>query len=284
MQLVQRLRDQDPSIAPALAWIDDQLARQGTTADAVVRDEHQRQVAGSITVRNIITSMRLISDVDWTELFERFSLVDEVFEAGSRFAGDGFPDPQSLSQRRRGSRPRLANSPNWRSPTRPWQTARRALGANAEAATPACRSRLLSDRRRARRASRRRSVSGRLRRPGRDGPYRALGIGGYVGAGAVVAAGLLAVPLSVAALAVVERRWLLLLGMLGLVPAIDLAVALVNHVVTRGFRATLLPALELRGGVPAELRTLVAVPDAADLARGDRGAGRTAGNPLSGEP
>ena len=52
----------------------------------------------------------------------------------------------------------------------------------------------------------------------------------------------------------------MLLGVLGLVPAIDVAVALVNHIVTRGFRATLLPALELRGGIPADLRTLVAVP------------------------
>ena len=52
----------------------------------------------------------------------------------------------------------------------------------------------------------------------------------------------------------------MLLGVLGLVPAIDAAVALVDHIVTRGFRATLLPALELRGGIPADLRTLVAVP------------------------
>jgi cyclic beta-1,2-glucan synthetase len=66
-------------------WLDEQLTRQGRTADAVVLDEHQRQVASSITVRNIITSMRLISDVDWTELFERVSLVDDVFKAGSAF-------------------------------------------------------------------------------------------------------------------------------------------------------------------------------------------------------
>ena len=33
-----------------------------------------------------------------------------------------------------------------------------------------------------------------------------------------------------------------------------------NRGVTRGFGATLLPALELRSGVPAHLRTLVAVP------------------------
>ena len=53
MQLVHRLRDQDPSIAPALKWLDEQLARQGTTAEAVVRGEHQRQVAGTVTVRNL---------------------------------------------------------------------------------------------------------------------------------------------------------------------------------------------------------------------------------------
>ena len=107
VQLIHRLRDQDPSIAPALEWLDEQLARQGTTADAIVRDEHQRQVAASVTVRNIITSMRLISDVDWTELFERVSLVDDVFKAGSAFEDMDFRDAQSLSQRRRIPRPRL---------------------------------------------------------------------------------------------------------------------------------------------------------------------------------
>ena len=48
--------------------------------------------------------------------------------------------------------------------------------------------------------------------------------------------------------------------MLGAIPAIDAAVALVNGAVTRGCGATLLPALELRGGVYAHLRTVVAVP------------------------
>ena len=107
VHLVYRLRDQDPSIAPALEWLDQQLARQGTTADAVIHDEHQRQVTSSVTVRNIITSMRLISDVDWTELFERVSLVDEVFKGGKPICRDGFPDAQSLPHRCRTARPRL---------------------------------------------------------------------------------------------------------------------------------------------------------------------------------
>ena len=44
-----------------------------------------------MTVRNVITSMRLISDVDWTELFESISLVDAMLRAGSDFARMDFP-------------------------------------------------------------------------------------------------------------------------------------------------------------------------------------------------
>ncbi len=94
--------------------------------------------------------------------------------------------------------------------------------------------------------------------PGRI--YRACGIGGYVSAGAVVAAALLAIPLSIAVRTGVGPAWVLMLGVLGLIPAVDLAVAAVNLMITRGFRATLLPALDLSAGVPAHLRTLVAVP------------------------
>ena len=109
VQLVHRLRDQDPALRRRWRGSTSNWRRQGTTADAVVRDEHQRQVAASVTVRNIITSMRLISDVDWTELFERVSLVDDVFKAGSDFERHGFPDAQSLSQRHRTPRARLVN-------------------------------------------------------------------------------------------------------------------------------------------------------------------------------
>ena len=40
-------------------WLDERLAAQGTTADEIVRDEHQRQGGMNVTVRNVITSMRL---------------------------------------------------------------------------------------------------------------------------------------------------------------------------------------------------------------------------------
>ncbi len=259
VQLVHRLRDQDPSIAPALAWLDEQLTTQGTTADAVVHDEHQRQVAGSVTVRNIITSMRLISDVDWTELFERISLVDTIFEAGSRFQEMDFPTRNlyrsAVEELARGSQ------------LTELEVAHAAVDATARAHS------VHSD-----------DPGSRLEDPGyylfaggrpdfeieigfeppaRTWPgrfYRRLGIGGYVSAGVFVATGLLAIPLSIDLWAGASPARLLLLGFLGFIPAVDLAVALVNRVVTRGFRATMLPALDLLGHVPESLRTLVAVP------------------------
>src|SRR5439155_26472326 len=52
----------------------------------------------------------------------------------------------------------------------------------------------------------------------------------------------------------------LLLGMLAAVPAADLAIAQVNRAVTALIRPHIRPRLELRGGVPPALRTLVVVP------------------------
>ena len=45
----------------------------------------------NVTVRNVITSMRLMSAVDWAELFESVSLVDAVLRADSNFAAMDFP-------------------------------------------------------------------------------------------------------------------------------------------------------------------------------------------------
>ena len=91
VRLLQRLRDQDPRVTPALVWLDRRLANESTTAEAIVREEHQRQVGMNVTVRNVITSMRLISSLDWTTIFERMSLVDAVLRAESDFAKMDFP-------------------------------------------------------------------------------------------------------------------------------------------------------------------------------------------------
>ena len=90
VQLVQRLRDQDPVGTPALRWIEERLTAQGTTVDEIVRVEHQRQAAMNVTVRNVITSMRLMSAFDWEEFFESVSLVDAILWADTGCAAPDF--------------------------------------------------------------------------------------------------------------------------------------------------------------------------------------------------
>src|SRR5260221_3722567 len=90
VQLVQRLREQDPEAIPAVGWLDRRLEEAGTTSDELVRREHQLRGATNVTVRNIITSMGLISDVDWATLFESVSLVDEELRSPGVFADMDF--------------------------------------------------------------------------------------------------------------------------------------------------------------------------------------------------
>jgi len=259
VQIVHRLRDQDPRITPALNWLDQHLAAHGSTADDIVRKEHQRQGAGTVTVRNIITSMRMISDVDWTELFERVSLVDDVLSADSPFRDMDFPTRNLY----RSAIEDLARGSN----RTELDVARCVVLAAAQATcVPAGVEadrrgdpgyHLLGGGRRALESTIgfRPSLRAWPRRLSRQ-----LGIGGYVGAGATVASILLAVPLLILHAHGLGLVWLSVLSVLGAIPAIDAAVALVNRGVTRGFGATPLPALELRTGVPTRLRTVVAVP------------------------
>ena len=259
VQLGQRLRDQDPKVTRALMWLEERLAAQGTTAEAIVHDEHQRQGATNVTVRNIITSMRLISDVDWAELFENVSLVDDTLRSGSDFADMDFPTRNLYRSAIEG----LARD----SKLTELEIARAAILAanNPERRAPG-------------------DTDGRLRDPGYHligggrrafeaaigfrAPLRSwlgrfnarIGIGGYIGSVIVIAAILLSLPLLALAEEGIGGRWLGLLAFLGLIPAIDAAMALVNRSVTRGFGATILPGLELRDGVPSHLRTIVAVP------------------------
>src|SRR5207237_3317049 len=76
VQLIQRLRDQDPAVMPVLEWLDQQLAKQGLSLEKIVHEEHHRQAAAQVTVGNIITSMRLLSTLDWKDFFETVSLID----------------------------------------------------------------------------------------------------------------------------------------------------------------------------------------------------------------
>ncbi len=266
VQLVQRLRDQDPRVTPALRWLEQRLSAQGQTPEQIVRDEHQKQGASNVTVRNIITSMRLLSDLDWPEFFENVSLVDEQLRAGSDFAAMDFASRNlyrsAIEELARGSK---------LSELEITQAAMQAAKQHGNATSggdpaegeppPAPESdpgyHLIAGGRPAFEATvgYRASVwNGARRLNVTKGARR------YIAAIALLGTLLLGAPLlGVHARGIVGSP-LAWLALFGFIPALDVAVALVNRAVTRGIGATILPGLALRGGVPDSLRTLVAVP------------------------
>jgi len=78
VHLTQRLREQDPAVTPVLDWLEKQLARHGSSIEQVIHAEHQRQAATQVTVGNIITSMRLLSTLDWRDFFESVCLIEPL--------------------------------------------------------------------------------------------------------------------------------------------------------------------------------------------------------------
>ena len=84
---------------------------------------------------------------------------------------------------------------------------------------------------------------------------------GYLGSLAVVTAMVMALPLWHAGeVNVASTAGLALLGLLALVPASDLAMALINRTVMAILGPRPLPRMALRNGIPKELRTIVVVP------------------------
>jgi cyclic beta-1,2-glucan synthetase len=258
VQLVHRLRDQDPKFTPALAWLDARLAKQGMTADAAVREIHRRQGAANVTVRNIVTSLRVIAEVDWKELFERFCLVDAELARAGQFLAMDFATRtlyrSAVEELARGSRHDELD------------IARLAVAAAAAphlGLSPTEQSRradagyhLLAGGRRAFEAS-----LGFAKF--RIWPARVTAVMNFdIYAGSILAISLI---LMAGAVYVLARLGVGVfpigfLALLGALPAIDVAVALVNRLVTLFVHALSLPALALLDGVPATLRTIVVMP------------------------
>ena len=263
-QLAKRLRDHDPLTTPGLGWLEDRLVLQGTSIDEVVQHAQQRQGASNVSVRNVITSMRLISDMDWSKLFESVSLVDERLRAGSAFASMDFPTRNlyrsAIEQLARGS-PRSL-------PLSELDIAALALKASLRAAADGLNAdeveragdpgyHLIAEGRRAFEQA----IAFRAPLGLRISRFNVrLGIGGYVGAILLLAALLMGVALWTLWIPELDVRWLVLFALIGFLPATEVATALLNRAITGSLGATKLPGLELTAGVPSSLRTLVAVP------------------------
>jgi cyclic beta-1,2-glucan synthetase len=262
VQLVQRLRDQDPARTPALPWLGARLSDLGMSSDEIVRAEHQQQAAMNVTVRNVITSMRMISILGWPEFVEGASLVDDLLRRASAFDAMDF----ATRDRYRHAIEDLAGGSG-----RSELEVARAVVECARRAEPPEGHAIDED------GNRRADPGYYLISRGRPmleaeigyrlplgrrllRAYVSTATAGYLGTIVIVTASLMAIPLLHAYRSGMEPAILALLAIVALVPASDLAIALINRAVMELLGPRRLPRLELPDGIPAELRTMVVVP------------------------
>jgi cyclic beta-1,2-glucan synthetase len=255
VQLVHRLRDQEGFPAQVLDWLKLTLEADGASFEGAVSDEHHRQGAANVTVRNIVTSMRLISDVNWENWFDSVSLVDKQLREKSRYGEMDFPSRTIY----RTAVEELARGSALTETDVALMCLAKAQAAQGEDDSAA------------------RDPGYYLIGPGRTAleselgfkppilrrlrtALRSAGLGFYLGAIALVTCVVVYTLAAIAAPPPVSAAFILILALAALLPASEAALSAVNFTVTRLLDASILPGLILRDGVPEHMRTLVAVP------------------------
>jgi cyclic beta-1,2-glucan synthetase len=251
-QIAKRLRGLDPLQTPLLGWLEDRLTRQGTSVEEVIASTQTRLGASNVTMRNIVTSMRLASEMDWADFFEDVSLVDARLRGSPTYAEMDF----ATRNRYRTEIEILAKD----APLTEGEVADTALALAAKGDEAHRRDAgywLIGEGRHALEAA----IG--FQPPVQLALFRHVGRWGLRGYLAALAAMTLAIfipPLVVMANAGVGPLALLGLGIIGAFLALDVATAIVNTLITRSVVPKPLPGLDLATGIPPHLRTLVAVP------------------------
>ncbi len=257
VQLIQRLREQHPSVMPVMDWIENQLARQGTSVEQIIHAEHQRQAAAQVTVGNIITSMRLLSTLDWNDFFEKVSLIEPLLgqDPAGAYARMEFASRdryrhviERISKRTHSGELQIA------------QTAvNLATAVKKESAEPETHvGYYLIDEG----LTQLEMIFGYQPKPVERLRRFLLrhATASYLGTLAFLTLLVITLLLSVTYRNDVEWPFLVVTSLLALIPASDLALTVLNWDITHFFEPRLLPRMDTATGIPEDARTFVVVP------------------------
>lgn len=76
--LIRRLRKRGKTLSAVTSILDLRLEHEGTSTTEMTAAEHQSQAEMQVAIGNSITGLRLISELDWSELFEELSRVEQI--------------------------------------------------------------------------------------------------------------------------------------------------------------------------------------------------------------
>ena len=253
VRLLQRLRDTGEEGHQVLATLERSLESAGASKDEIVRREMLVIGATNVTVRHIMRSMRMLTDIDWAKFFEDVSFVEAVLRRHPGYAAMDFPTRnayrnaiESLARRCSSSEVEIAADAVNRASS---------AAVGSKASDPGFY--LLSKGRSELEASI--AVKSGLRDLLKATATKG-GLPAYMAVIGTTAAGVLGVPLLLLSGQDVSSSAILLMAAIGILPAIELATAITNLAVTHEIKPEFLPALELKSGVPVAGRTLIVIP------------------------
>ncbi len=256
VELVHRMRELAPRVAELRVGLEQRLAAQGRSIEEAVRAEHHRQTSAHASIGNSITSLRLVSVLDWNRAVEQVSLIESVLQRDPAgvYGRMDFPSRDRYRQ----AVEELAEpsgEAQMRVALRAVDRARE--GQERHPDDPRCRHvgyYLIGAGRRGFEADvdYQPRLSNRIRRP-----LFAHATAFYLGTLLLITVAGMA---GAAALAGGRGGAAVAAALLALVPASQLAVTLTQRMVAWFARPRTLPRLDPSAGVPADARTLVIVP------------------------
>lgn len=275
VRLLQRLRGRGPELAPALDWVDRFLEERGLPpAEELTRTENQRQAADQVSLANTITSFRALSTLDWEGFFERCSVVEAelrqdpagIYPLCDFATRDACRHAvEELARRTRRDEVEVAREARHLAEEEQRNRDDGAVEGGGQAIRDPYREHrtahlgyyLIGKGRRKleRRVGYRAPLEEAARRAARSHPTLT-----YLGAIAALTAFLVAVAAAYAARHAPAPWVVAAAAMLALLPATDLAVSLVNRVLTGWLPPSVLPKLDFADGIPEQFRTLVVIP------------------------
>src|SRR2546430_1030254 len=80
-EFCQRLSRLNPVLHLARGWLEQRTLEQGSSVEQLIHQESQSQASDQVSVSHSISSLRLLSAIDWKEFVETLSLVEQTLRA-----------------------------------------------------------------------------------------------------------------------------------------------------------------------------------------------------------
>ncbi len=74
----RKLQWRGTDLTLVLTWMEQHIAEKGSTINAMVLAENQKQAADQVSMRNSIGSLRFLGKLDWREFIEKISVVEQL--------------------------------------------------------------------------------------------------------------------------------------------------------------------------------------------------------------